>query len=189
MSDGFARPLCVLRGHTHSAVPDVCNGYAASARRKRRRQARRPRQQRARVRPPRSVVESRCRLRKAPSRSDRRRPGQVDRGRRTPREEERPGAPGSASATPARPRNRQRPPRSENRLAQVVKTAFGRSSSNSSLDSTRFFRPTPAGEEITIFRRGSSPCKGVAAARRCPQKTRCQPSGCFDWRIRVKSWL
>ena len=53
-----------------------------------------------------------------------RRPGQVDRGRRTPREEERLGAPRSASATPARQRNRQQPPQAERCHAKAVKKQF-----------------------------------------------------------------
>ena len=70
-------------------------------------------------------MKSRCRLRKAPAPKRRfSRSGQVDRGRRTPREEERPGAPRSASATPARQRDRQRPPHADQRRAKAVKKAF-----------------------------------------------------------------
>jgi hypothetical protein len=52
-----------------------------------------------------NVKNSRCRLRKALCRCDKSRSSQVDRGCHTPREGERPGAPGSASATPARQRS------------------------------------------------------------------------------------
>ncbi len=98
-----------------------------------------------------SQDKSRCRLRKVLSRSDKCRSGQVDRGCRTPREEERPGAPGSASATPARQRDRQRPTHVEHRRAQAVKKTFGVPWRFSSLDPSRFSSMRPCGESGAIF--------------------------------------
>jgi hypothetical protein len=50
--------------------------------------------------------------------------GQVDRGRRTPREEERLVAPRSASATPAQESNRKRPPHADQRRGKAVREPF-----------------------------------------------------------------
>jgi hypothetical protein len=71
------------------------------------------------------VVKSRCRLRKALPLFDEPSLGQVDRFRHPSREEERLGAPGSASATPARQRDRQRPSHVEGRRAKAVEKPFG----------------------------------------------------------------
>ena len=63
------------------------------------------------------------------------RAGQVDRGRRTPREEERLGAPRSASVTPASQQNRKRPPHADQHRARPFEkhSALSQESINGSL--------------------------------------------------------
>jgi hypothetical protein len=100
------------------------------------------------------------------------RPGQVDRGRRTPREEERLGAPGSASATPARQRDRQRPPHADQCRAKVVRKTFDARTVISSVVPSGFLAPDSMGT-------GWADSDG---------RNHHGPA-CLDWRKRLKSWL
>ncbi len=93
------------------------------------------------------------------------RSGQVDRGCRTPREGERPGAPGSASATPARQRDRQRPTHVEHRRAQAVRRPFGVPWRVSSVDPVGFSTVIPSAESGAILGRSQlHPRPGQQAA-------------------------
>jgi hypothetical protein len=103
---------------------------------------------------------------------------QVDRGCRTPREEERPGAPGSASATPALQRDRQRPVRVELRRAQAVIECFRRNVAIFITRSLRFlrwpslrraWRDSPSLQDVFV---ASTICGGGTAIA--------MAQGCFD---------